>query len=413
MKLLRLVAKNLRRRPMRTLLTVGGVACAMLMLVLVQSLGAGLDRALSGSEAARTLIVYRLNRYCPQTSFLPEWYGPRIEQLDGVASVLPVKVYLNNCRASLDIVPFNGVPAERLAGSRKFDMLDGDYERFLSERDSALVGRAFAERKHLSVGDQFRFGGINVKVAGIFGSSEPVEEGTVVTHLEYLQRAVAVNRLGTVTQFEVKIDDPSRAKEISASIDDLFRTGPEPTDTRPRILFLEHATRDLREILRFAELLGLACVAVVLALVANTVAMSVQERVREFGVFRTLGFHARHIAAVLDGAGADRARFLDRARHRTGRGPRAGDPLVAFGDRHEPEVGLRCARCPSTTRSATSDAVRCARCSPGCRARSSRRCSSRRRPSCVVSAARSPAPRSPTRRSCSRPSPSATSCVRR
>ena len=72
---------------MRTLLTVGGVACAMLMLLLVESLGAGLDRALSGSDTSRTLIVYRKNRYCPQTSFLPEWYGPRIEQLDGVESV--------------------------------------------------------------------------------------------------------------------------------------------------------------------------------------------------------------------------------------------------------------------------------------------------------------------------------------
>ena len=301
MKLLRLVAKNLARRPMRTLLTVGGVACAMLMLLLVESLGAGLDRALSGSDTSRTLIVYRKNRYCPQTSFLPEWYGPRIEQLDGVESVLPVKVYLNNCRASLDIVPFNGVPADRLASTRKFEVLDGDYERFVAERDAALVGRGFAARKNLSVGDQFRFGGINVKVAGIFGSTEPVEEGTVVTHLEFLQRAVAVNRLGTVTQFEVKVRDASRAKEISAEIDELFRTAPEPTDTRPRILFLEHATRDLREILGFAQLLGAACVAVVLALVANTVAMSVQERVREFGVFRTLGFHARHVAGRVIG----------------------------------------------------------------------------------------------------------------
>jgi putative ABC transport system permease protein len=301
MKLLRLVAKNLARRPMRTLLTLGGVACAMLMLLLVESLGAGLDAALSGSDAARTLIVYRVNRYCPQTSFLPEWYGPRIAELDGVESVLPVKVYLNNCRASLDIVPFNGVPAEKLATSRSFEVLEGDYERFVAERDAALVGRAFAARKNLAVGDQFRFGGINVKVAGIFGSAEPVEEGTVVTHLEYLQRAVAVNRLGTVTQFEVKIADAARAKEISAQIDELFRTAPEPTDTRPRILFLEQATRDLREILGFARLLGLACVAVVLALVANTVVMSVQERVREFGVFRTLGFHAYHIAGLVMG----------------------------------------------------------------------------------------------------------------
>jgi putative ABC transport system permease protein len=301
MKLAKLTTKNLKRRPMRTLLTLGGVACAMLLLVLVESLSAGLDRAMSGTDAARTLVVYRLNRYCPQTSFLPEWYGPRIAEIPGVTSVLPVKVYLNNCRASLDIVPFNGVPADKLATARKFDVLDGAYEQFVNERDAALVGRGFAERKSLSVGDQFRFGGINVKVAGIFGSAEPVEEGTVITHLEYLQRAVAVNKLGTVTQFEVKIDDASRAKEISAQIDDLFRTAPEPTDTRSRILFLERATRDLREILHFARILGAACVAVVLALVANTVLMSVQERVREFGVFRTLGFHARHVAGLVVG----------------------------------------------------------------------------------------------------------------
>lgn len=301
MKLTKLTLKNLRRRPMRTALTLAGVACAMLLLVLVESLSGGLDRALSGSEAARTLIVYRLNRYCPQTSFLPEYYGAQIAKLDGVESVLPVKIYLNNCRASLDIVSFNGVPAKELATSREIEMIEGDYDRFLREPDAALVGRAFAQRKGVRVGETFRFGSIDVKVAGVFGSSEPVEEGVILTHLEFLQRSGPVNKLGTVTQFEVKIADASRAKELAAQIDELFRTGPEPTDTRPRILFLENATRDLREILRFARWLGIACVVVVLALVGNTVVMSVQERVREFGVFRTLGFHERHIAGLVIG----------------------------------------------------------------------------------------------------------------
>jgi len=299
MKLGKRTLKNLRRRPMRTALTVGGVACAMMLLVLVESLSAGLDLALSGSNAARTLIVYRLNRYCPQTSFLPEYYGDQIARIDGVESVLPIKVFLNNCRASLDIVAFNGVPADKLRGARSFEVLSGDYDKFLRERDAALVGRGFAQRKNLKVGETFRFGSIDVKVAGIFGSSEPVEEGVILTHLEFLQRAGPVNKLGTVTEYEVRVSDASRAKAIAAQIDDLFRTGPEPTDTRPRILFLENATRDLREILRFARLLGLACVVVVLALVGNTVVMSVQERVREFGVFRTLGFHERHIAWLI------------------------------------------------------------------------------------------------------------------
>jgi putative ABC transport system permease protein len=299
MKLVRLTTKNLRRRPVRTLLTVLGVASAMMLLVLVESLGSGLDRAMSGTDAARTLVVYRQNRYCPQTSFLPEWYAQRIEKVAGIRSVLPVKVFLNNCRASLDLIAFQGAPVEALLATRDIRLEKGDIEQFKRERDSALVGRAIAARKRLDVGDQFRFGNVNVKVAGVYESREPVEEGVILTHLEYLQRAGPVNRLGTVTQFEVKIDDAARAREIANEIDELFATAEQPTDTRAKILFLEGATRDLREILRFARWLVIACVAVVLALVANTMVMSVQERVREFGVFRTQGFRELHIAALV------------------------------------------------------------------------------------------------------------------
>jgi putative ABC transport system permease protein len=300
-KILKLIRKNLARRPMRTALTVGGVLSAMLLLILVESMSAGLSAALSGTDAARTLIVYQQNRYCPQTSVMPEWYAKKIAEVDGVASVLPIKVFLNNCRASLDLVAFQGAPVDQLLASRRLNVTSGSADRFKERWDAALVGRAFAERKGLEVGEQFRFGNINVNVAGIFASEEPIEEGVILTHLDFLQRAGPVNSVGNVTQFEVKIADSSRAREISRAIDDLFRTAERPTDTRPKILFLEGATRDLREILRFARILGLACVLVMLMLVGNTVLMSVQERIREFGVFRTLGFRERHIASIVLG----------------------------------------------------------------------------------------------------------------
>ncbi len=296
-----LTARNLRRRPVRTLFTVLGTGSAMLLFVLVESLSAGLDAALSGSQAARTLIVYRQNRYCPQTSFLPERYAREIASVPGVVSVLPVKVFLSNCRASLDIVAFQGAPAGELLRQRQLDVVAGDVGRFEREHDAALVGAEFAARRGLAPGDRFRFGGIDVNVAGVFRSSERVEEGLVLTHLEFLQRAGPIDKLGTVTQFEVAIDDPARAQAIARAIDDRLRTAEEPTDTRPKLAFLEAATRDLREILRFGRLLAFACVVIVLALVANTTIMSVQERVREFGVFRTLGYRSERIAALVLG----------------------------------------------------------------------------------------------------------------
>lgn len=299
MKFLLLVLRNLGRRPGRTVLTALGIGSAMLLLVLVESLDQGLRRALSGSDAARTLIVYRQNRYCPQTSFLPERYTAALEQISGVDSVLPVKIYLSNCRASLDIAAFQGTPIEKLLASRDIELVAGDMGVFERERDAALLGREFATRRGFAVGDRFRIDAIDVKVAGIFRSSQPVEEGVILTHLEYLQRAGPVARLGTVTQFEVKLEDPSRAREVAEEIDALFASAEEPTDTRSQLAFLESATRDLREILRFGRLLALGCVAVMLALVGNTIVMSVQERVLEMGVLRTLGWKPPRLMALV------------------------------------------------------------------------------------------------------------------
>jgi putative ABC transport system permease protein len=301
MRLAFLTRKNLGRRPVRTWVTILGVASAMLLLILVGSLSAGLDRAMSGSEAARTLIVYRQNRYCPQTSNLPEWYADRIAKMDGVASALPVKVFLSNCRASLDVVAFQGAPAAALLETRNFDVISGDADAFRTRRNSALIGKAFADRRNLAVGDRFRFGTMNFEIAGVFTSSEPVEEGVVVTHLDFLQRSSPGGKPGVVTQIEVKVRNAADAERIAREIDDTFRSAEAPTDTRPKVAFLEGATRDLREILRFANWLAAACFVVMLVLVGNTVVMSVQERTRELGVLRTVGFEGRHLATLVLG----------------------------------------------------------------------------------------------------------------
>lgn len=302
---LRIVLKNLRRRPVRSVLTILGVALAVMLLLGIESFSAGMEQALNSGEKQRTLVVYRLNRYCPQTSFLPERYTEEIASVAGVESVLPVKVFLNNCRTNLDMITFHGAPVEDLLAARDIQLLSGDLASFRAEADAALVGRAFAQRRGLSVGDKFRFGDVVVKVAGIFASEDSTQEGLILTHLEFLQRSGPVARLGTVTQFEVKIGDASQARRIAKEIDARLATAEEPTSTRPLASFLERATRDLQEILRFGRAFGIACVLMVMVLVANTIYMSVHERRRELGIFRAMGFRAAHLGRmVLAEAGA-------------------------------------------------------------------------------------------------------------
>jgi putative ABC transport system permease protein len=62
------------------------------------------------------------------------------------------------------------------------------------------------------------------------------------------------------------------------------------TDTRPKGVFQAQSLGDLVQLIGMAHYLGYACVGLVLALVATTTVMSVQDRIKEHAVLQTIGF---------------------------------------------------------------------------------------------------------------------------
>src|SRR5687768_8015371 len=124
------ILKTLWGHRTRTLLTVSGAAVALFVFCCVAAIGEGLDRLANNATADRTLIVFQANRFCPFTSSLPEDYSRSIAKLPGVADVIPIKVYTNNCRASLDVIVFHGIPAEKLRASRDLTVASGSWADF-------------------------------------------------------------------------------------------------------------------------------------------------------------------------------------------------------------------------------------------------------------------------------------------
>ena len=283
------ILKTLWRHRTRTLLTISGSAVALFVYSFVGAVQEGLDRLASNQAQHRTLIVFQANRFCPSTSKLPEDYALKIEQLPGVASAVPIKVYMNNCRASLDVIVFNGLPSEKLRGARLLDLQQGDWNQFEKQRDAIVVGQAVAGRRKLTVGQKFSIGAVTTTVAGIFSSPVPAEENMIYAHLEFLQRIKGLNSVGTCTQVEVALKPEANPDEICRLIDDRFRGGPVPTDTRTRGVFQAQAVGDLIELVQFVRLLGLACVGLVFALVSTTTLMGVQDRIREHAILQTIG----------------------------------------------------------------------------------------------------------------------------
>jgi putative ABC transport system permease protein len=293
------VFKSLWRHRTRSALTVSGSAVALFVFCFIGAVQEGLARLTHQRDAERTLIVFQANRFCPSTSRLPEDYAATIAKLPGVRDVVPIKVFMNNCRASLDLVVFHGIPPEKLRTARDLTLTAGDWAEFERRRDAALVGRALAKRRNLGVGQKFSIGEVTVTVAGVYTTASPAEENFLYTQLEFLQRTRGLNSVGTVTQMEVRLDDGTNANAVCRSIDAAFRGGPVQTDTRPKGVFEANAVGDLAELIHFTHYLGYACIGLVLALVGTTTVMAVQDRVREHAVLQTLGFSGFRIFGLV------------------------------------------------------------------------------------------------------------------
>jgi len=285
----------------RSSLTVLGVATAMFLFATIQSLQAGVRAATQETAEDAELVVYRENRFCPFTSRLPEYYEPRMRAVPGVVDVTPMRIVVSNCRASLDVVTFRGVRKAEFAQeeAQRFRILAGSVADWLHRGDAVLVGTDLANRRGVTVGQQFSSAGVTVSVAGIYESDDPQDQNVAYCGLEFLQRAPGIQQVGIVTQFNVRVDDPGRLEEIAKAIDETFASEAEPTHTRSAKTFVARAASDVLEQIGFTLWVGIGCVAAVVALVTNTIVLSVQERVQVFAVLQTLGFTGKRIGALI------------------------------------------------------------------------------------------------------------------
>ena len=293
------VLKTLWRHRARTMLTAGGAAIGLFLFCFVSSILEGLDQLGQQQRSKSALIVFQANKFCPATSHLPQDYATKIRKLAGVENVIPIQVYTNNCRASLDVVVFYGLPPELLQSARDLKLVAGAWDGFRSRTDAALVGSAVARRRRIGPGDKFSIGDLSVFVAGVFECDDPNEENYIYAHLDFLQRSKSQNLAGSVTQFEVLCQSAADPEQLCKAIDELFHGGPVATDTRPKGVFQAHALGDLMQMIHLSQWLGFAGVALVLMLVASTTLMSVEDRSQEYAVLQTIGLSHRQVFALV------------------------------------------------------------------------------------------------------------------
>jgi putative ABC transport system permease protein len=97
------------------------------------------------------------------------------------------------------------------------------------------------------------------------------------------------------------VKDPNEAAAVAASIDNIFKNSLAETLTETEKAFVLGFISMSETIITAIQLVSIVVIAIILAVVGNTMAMTARERIGEHAVFKTLGFGGWRIAGLIFG----------------------------------------------------------------------------------------------------------------
>ena len=290
-----LIARNTLRNRRRSILTILSIAASFCMLgVLMAMYNMFFLTAASPAQAVRMLVRNRISLTNP----IPISYGPRIRQVEGVREVMVFQWFggmYKDSREFRNSFPRFAVDAPKLFTVHpEFGISEAQKQAFLRERTACIVGRSLAERLNFKVGDRITLVGdifnvtLQFTIRGIYDSRQ--DNDNLFFHFEYLNEAVYRGGQNWISMFLILADRPESVSRISREVDAMFRNSTTRTKTEGEKQFMLTFLSYLGNVKMFLLAICGSLTLTVLLVSANTMAMSVRERVREVGILKTLGF---------------------------------------------------------------------------------------------------------------------------
>jgi len=306
--LLRLILRNAWRHPLRTLLTVTGLLIAILSFGLLQTV---VDAWYVGADAAapdRLVTRNAVSLVVP----LPVHYRDKIRALDGVRSVAAANWFAGVYQEPKNFFPQFAIDAvPYLAMYPEYRILDGELRDFLRDRKGAVIGRKLAQTYGFRVGDVVPLRGTifpgnwEFVVRAIYDGATPrTDTSQFFFHWDYLNesvRARAPQRANQVGVFVVRVTDAGRAAAISAAIDAQFRNSAAETLTETEKAFQIGFVKQTEAIVIAIRIVSFVVIFIILAVLANTMAMTARERMPEYATLKALGFGPVFLGSLIFG----------------------------------------------------------------------------------------------------------------
>src|SRR5690349_12317413 len=291
-----LVLRNAFRHRLRTTLTVIGIIVAIAAFGLLRTIVDAWYAGANASSSARLVTRSSVSLVFP----LPLTYAQKIRQVPGVASIAWANwfggVYINerNFFAQFAISP------SYLDLYPEFVLTDEQRKAFQADRVGAVAGRKLADKFGWKVGDQIPLRGTiypgtwTFNLRGIYdGAEEGTDTSTFFFHFDYLNEAIKrqyPRRADQTGVFIERLRDPEDAAAVSQAIDATFKNSLAETLTETEKAFQLGFVAMSEAILLAIQAVSYVVIVIIMAVMANTMAMTARERYGEYATFKALGF---------------------------------------------------------------------------------------------------------------------------
>ena len=300
-----LVFRNAFRHKLRTTLTIVGIIVAITAFGMLRTIVDAWYAGANASSSARLVTRSSVSL----VFMLPLNYAQKIRQVPGITSV-----GWANWFGGVYVTERNFFAQFAISGSYldmypEFVLSDAERKAFAADRVGAIAGRKLADKFGWKVGDQIPIRGTiypgtwTFTLRGIYeGAEEGTDTSTFFFHFDYLNESVKrqfPRRGDQAGVFIEQLSDPDDAAAVSQAIDTTFRNSLAETLTETEKAFQLGFVAMSEAILLAIQAVSYVVIVIIMAVMANTMAMTARERYGEYATFKALGFSNGFVAMLI------------------------------------------------------------------------------------------------------------------
>jgi putative ABC transport system permease protein len=306
---LRLILRNLFKRPLRFTLTALALMMAVFLVCVLQSLVVALDAGVRDAKSDRLVVQSAVSLFVG----LPMAYQSKIEAVEGVELAMKMQWFGGIYQDRSGFFGQFGVDTDRLLDVYdEIQIIEGSLEEFQASRTNCLIGTSLAQRYGWEPGSRIPLqsqiyprddgGPWEFTVAAIYESnSVSIDENTMFFDFRYLEetlRASGEENIDAGT-YILRIAPGTDTMRVMAEVDAMFENDSQRVQATSEAEFNAQFVSMLGNIPFFVSSIGGGVLAAIALAVLNTMIMAGREQTRDVGILKALGFTDRTVFAVL------------------------------------------------------------------------------------------------------------------